>query len=162
MDAFFIFVAKYLVGFSIVIGGFYFLVQPRLLRKKILLLAIISGLLAGVIALIASRLYVDPRPFVVGNFIPLIAHAPDNGFPSDHALLTGWIASVVFAYRKRVGLLLWGIAILVGVARVYVGVHHPIDIIGAFVICLVATVVGYRLTERIVKKESSDSAVVKV
>ena len=55
----------------------------------------------GVIALILGHLYYNPRPFVVGNFTPLISHSVDNGFPSDHVLLASAIASILYFFSKK-------------------------------------------------------------
>ena len=90
--------------------------------------------LSYIAAKIISHFYFDPRPFVVGNFTPLIPHAADNGFPSDHTLLGAAIAFAIFRFNKKLGLLLLFFAILVGFSRVLAGVHHASDIAGSIVI----------------------------
>ncbi len=67
------------------------------------------------------------------HIAPLFAHAPDNGFPSDHALLTSFLAFVTFRYAKPVAAALTVNALLVSWARVAAHVHSPIDIVGSFV-----------------------------
>lgn len=160
MNFLFIFGAKYLFVLSIVIAGIYFLLQSRPIQKKMVVLGLISAVLTSFVALIAGRIYINPRPFVVGHFIPLIPHSPDNGFPSDHALLVGLIAAVIYPFSRRISAILWLIAILVAGSRVYVGVHHPIDVVGSFVIAIVMTACGYWLTEgplrsRLAQKKTS-------
>jgi len=88
-------------------------------------------------AKLISRFYFDPRPFVVGNFTPLIPHTADNGFPSDHALLGAAIAFSIFHFNKKLGFLLLYLTALVGVARVMAGVHHATDIAGSVAIVLI-------------------------
>jgi undecaprenyl-diphosphatase len=83
---------------------------------------------------LVSRFYFDPRPFVQGNFTPLLPHAADNGFPSDHTLLAAAIAFATFHFNKKLGLFLLLLAILVGVARILAGVHHVADIAGSIII----------------------------
>src|SRR5665213_707981 len=139
MDSFFIFSATYLFVLSILIISGYFLQQPMHAKKRMVVFALGSLALTYVVGLLSGRLYFDPRPFVVGHFTPLIPHAPDNGFPSDHALLVSAIATVGSYWNWKLGAVLWIIASIVAVARVYVGVHHPIDVIGSIVIALVAT-----------------------
>lgn len=138
MDNFIIFSAKYLYLFEIAIGAIYFFLQPRSKQKSIVLLSAIFLPLAYIVAQVVAALYFDPRPFVVGHFTPLIPHAPDNGFPSDHALLTSAIASILFVYNRRVGVLAWIITAIVGIARVYAGIHHLTDIVGSVVIASVS------------------------
>lgn len=99
-------------------------------------------------AKIAGHFYTDTRPFVSGNFTPLIPHAADNGFPSDHMLLASALAAVVMCYRKRLGYALWAVAIIIGISRVYVGVHHPIDIVGSALIALLAAFIVHIVEKR--------------
>jgi undecaprenyl-diphosphatase len=80
---------------------------------------------------------------VVGNFTPLIPHAPNNGFPSDHTLLVSAIAAICSFYSRRVGVILWVIALYVGISRVYVGVHHPVDIVGSAVIAVTVSLLVF-------------------
>ncbi len=140
MDSFFIFAAKYLFLLPVAIIGIYFLLQPRASWKRMALFAIPAALLTYLFGLLGGHLYFDPRPFVVGHFTPLVPHAPDNGFPSDHTLLVSAIAMIGTFWGRRLGAVLWAVAIIVAIARVYVGVHHPIDVIGSIVFAIIATV----------------------
>lgn len=136
MDNFNIFLAKYLYIFEIVIAAIYFFLQTRNKQKLITVLSAIFLPLAYVLTQVIATFYFDPRPFVVGHFTPLIPHSPDNGFPSDHMLLTSAIASILFVYDKRIGALAWVIAIVVGISRVYAGIHHLTDVVGSAVIVI--------------------------
>ncbi len=138
MDAFFVFSAQYLFILPILILGAYFFTRTWSAQKSMALFAIPAGLLTYVLGLIGNYFYYDPRPFVVGHFTPLIAHAADNGFPSDHTLLVSSLAAVGIYWNKWLGLVLWVIATLVAISRVYVGLHHPIDVIASIVFALVA------------------------
>lgn len=144
MSSLIIFGAQYLY-LVIVIGAFgYLLTQPRERRWRMALLAVLALPLTYVVAKIMSTLYYDPRPFVVGHFLPLLPHAPDNGFPSDHTLLSAAVAAVVFFFNRTLGALLLVIAFLVGVARVFAGIHHLTDIVGSLVIAASVTMLVWR------------------
>lgn len=147
MNLFFIFGAKYLFVFSLIIAGAYFCLQPRHTQKRLTILTVFSGVLSFAVALLAGLVYVNPRPFISEHIVPLIPHAPDNGFPSDHALLVGLIASVLYPFDRRVSAVLWVIAIVVAASRVFVGVHHSVDVVGSFVITTAMTALGYWLIE---------------
>jgi undecaprenyl-diphosphatase len=156
-----IFCAKYLYFLLIGIYLVYFIRLPKDEQKSLFLLTVIALPAIFLVSRIPALLYFDPRPFVVGHFAPLIPHAPDNGFPSDHALLTSSIASVVYYHSKKVSALLWLLTLMIGTARVLAGVHHWIDIFGAIIISVIGTVIvksllthyKYKLTKSVLFKD---------
>lgn len=93
-----------------------------------LFVGVLSGVISLILLKISSVFINDPRPFVINHVMPLIPHAPDNGFPSDHTLITMWLALMVFLNNRRVGIALIVISLLVGISRVMALIHHPIDI----------------------------------
>ncbi len=143
MDSLVVFIARYFYLIVLVAGVIFFFLQPRKIKKSMLICSIIIAPLSYVIAKIAGALYYDPRPFVVGHFLPMIAHAADNGFPSDHVLLTGAIAMIIWFYNKRLSVVLWILALLIGWSRVYSGVHHGLDIAGSIAIVLFSGAIYY-------------------
>lgn len=146
IDVIFIFGAKYLfvAALAVVAGCFFALPQQR--KKEMVFFAVVTLPVAYLAAKIAGMLYFDPRPFAAGHFVPLIPHVADNGFPSDHALLTFSVAFLLYPFNKKGALITAVFAVLVGISRVYVGVHHPVDIIGSAVIAgAVAAVVAWRM-----------------
>jgi undecaprenyl-diphosphatase len=154
MDTFFIICAKYLIVVPVLILGIYFLKQPRTHWKDLAIFAIGSAVLAYIVSFVAGHLYFDPRPFVVDHITPLISHAPDNGFPSDHALLAAAIASIGWVWNKRLGVSLWILALLIAYARVYVGVHHMIDVLGSIVISGLATYAVLYIHRRVMNRNT--------
>src|SRR3989344_88364 len=120
MDVFFIFGAKYLFVLSPFILVYFFFKISSEKRKQILIFTCVSLPLTYLAGLLARELYFNPRPFVVGGFEPLIPHAPDNGFPSDHILLLSALASLVLVYDKKFSITFWSIVLLVGLSRMYV------------------------------------------
>ncbi len=84
---------------------------------------------------IIKALVAFPRPFQVLQNIHVLISLPDSySFPSGHAAITMALATVVYPYKKQLGLLLALFAFIVGFARIYVGVHYPIDVIAGFLI----------------------------
>ena len=147
MNEIFIFGAKYLYILVLIIALADFLRQSKNTKIRMIALAIIALPLTYVVSKILGYFYYDPRPFVQNHFLPLIPHDPDNGFPSDHAILVGAISSVWFYFNKRLSFILWVIAILVGVSRIAVGIHHPVDIIGGFIIAILCTVISQKINQ---------------
>jgi undecaprenyl-diphosphatase len=79
-----------------------------------------------------GQFYSHPAPYIVG-YETLLTDAPENSFPSQHTTVVFAFALVVcyLQARWRDGLVALALASLVGISRVYVGVHYPIDIVGA-------------------------------
>lgn len=148
LDLFAIFCAKYLIALALIFAAAFALKLSKQELRSMIILAAIALPLIYLTAVIASHLYNNPRPFVVEHFVPLIPHDADNGFPSDHVLLVSAIAAIWTVYRRRIGVVLWAAAVAIGIARVYVGVHHPIDVIGSAVIAGVITFGLYTLLRR--------------
>lgn len=144
MDTMIIFGAKYLIIISVIIFIWFFIQQPKDKQKQIFVFALFALPIIYVVAKLLALAFYDPRPFVAGHFMPLIPHDPDNGFPSDHTLLASAIAAVVFFYNKKMGLALFFVALLVGMARILAGVHHPVDVGGSIIIAIIMSLAVYR------------------
>ena len=149
LDQFFIFGAKYLFLLSPLIASIFFFRQSWVSKKKMIALGILSAVIIYGIALVGGHVYDNPRPFVIEHFTPLIPHSPDNGFPSDHALMVSAIAAVVYLFNRKIGFVLLAIAILVAISRVYVGVHHPIDVIASIAFSFIGTSIAYILLKHV-------------
>lgn len=148
MDILFIFGAKYLFLISVVLLMIVFLKSEKLKKLEIIRFGLLSLPLTYLAGLLARSLYDNPRPFVQRNFTPLIEHAPDNGFPSDHVLLVASISVLLTAFNPRIGAISWVITIFVAISRVYSGVHHVIDVITSILLSILAGVVIYSLNKR--------------
>lgn len=125
-------------------------------RRALVLWVALACLLAYGLNLVFEHVLFEPRPFIGHRVHLLITHAADASFPSDHA---AWSFAVVgmllfallppasallrkrpgippessFASLRMPGLLFLAsllMACLIGVARIYVGVHYPGDILG--------------------------------
>lgn len=110
--------------------------------------AVVAGVVALALAKIAGKLYYDPRPFVNGACRAVIPHAADNGFPSDHTLFGAALAAIVWRYSKFWSVVIGLLAAAVGAARVAGCIHHPADIIGAYVIGVIGALIGRWLAGR--------------
>lgn len=124
-------------------GAWLTLDRPR--KVELVVAGVLALAVVGVLIVVTSHLWTDPRPFVVDGVAPAIAHAADNGFPSDHTAAAAAVAGLVLAYRRRLGILLVLLAVVVGMSRVAAHVHHVPDIIGGLGIGLVAAAAGVAL-----------------
>lgn len=88
-----------------------------------------------------GALWHHPRPFMIGLGHQLIPHAPDSSFPSDHATFM-WTIGISLLLRGSWQRLGWGMmAFGMGVAwaRIYLGVHFPLDMAGALLVSATAS-----------------------
>jgi membrane-associated phospholipid phosphatase len=82
-----------------------------------------------------------PRPFVAGLVPAYIVHGPSAALPSTHATVMFFIgfAFMLRAALRPVGAVVLVVAALTGWARIYVGVHSPIDIVAGIALAGVLT-----------------------
>lgn len=129
-DAIIVFFAVYFPIIISVLALIYILTSARKRPEKIS--AIASALAAALIARIlftgALRSIVhEARPFTLANAHSLFL-ATGSSFPSAHATILFAIATVLYSFDKRAGLLFFIFSLIVSIARVVAGVHYPIDI----------------------------------
>src|SRR3989344_4940871 len=139
MDFIIIFIGTYAVLLPPLMLVGYFAKTKLYRNPRAVAFVFLSLGLTYLLGLIARQAYFDPRPFVEQSIVPLIPHAADNGFPSDHVLLLAGIAAVLWPFSKPHSTSSGVIALAVGAARVFAGVHHWIDIVASILIALVAT-----------------------
>ncbi|MBI5220286.1 MAG: phosphatase PAP2 family protein [Candidatus Liptonbacteria bacterium] len=111
--------------------------------------------LEGALAVIISRgiltelvRYVFPisRPFEVLNFTALIAES-GRSFPSGHAAFFFALGTVMFLVDRFWGYWFLGFAVTNGLARVFVGVHWPMDIVGGAALGILSALLVRKLLE---------------
>lgn len=110
----------------------------RSLALKVFLVVMVA---VGVNQLI-GMVWQHPRPFMVGLGHAWIPHQPDSSFPSDHVtVLSAFGLTLLTGGAMGLGSLMLAFALVVALARIFLGVHFPLDMAGAFVvasICLAA------------------------
>ncbi len=142
MDALTVFIGSKLYIGILIAGILFFVLLSR--EKKIVLAyrALVALPTAYLLGRLANSLIASPRPFVVENIQPLIAHIPNNGFPSEHTLLVATISALVYTEQKKLGLILGVLALSVGIARVHANVHHGIDVVGGIAVALASVYIA--------------------
>ena len=148
MNTLIIFGAKYLYLVGLAIFVIYFLRLLKEQKRTAFIFFLIDLPAVYLTSLIAGYFYNNPRPFVSEHITPLISHAADNGFPSDHTLLVATLASILYCYNRTLGFVVFAVAILIGISRVFAGIHHWIDIVGSFGIAIVVTAIVYTLSKK--------------
>lgn len=148
MNLLIIFGSKYLYLGAVAFCIIAFLLLPKEKKRAAAFFGIIDLSLTYIVGLLAGFLYYNPRPFVSEHITPLISHAADNGFPSDHTLLVAALASIVYCYNRTIGFVVFTLALLIGASRVVAGIHHWIDIVGAVAIAILTTAIVYKFSRK--------------
>ena len=104
--------------------------------RKMLLEATAAGLVGLLFAQIIGLAWQHPRPFMVGIGRTLIPHADDSSFPSDHLTLLWSVAFSLLMHPslRWTGAVLAVLGIPMAWARIYLGVHFPLDVAGAAIV----------------------------
>ncbi|OGI90483.1 hypothetical protein A2911_02775 [Candidatus Nomurabacteria bacterium RIFCSPLOWO2_01_FULL_40_15] len=156
LDKFFVFFASIFPYIVVMLAGLFILfhheifkaenpIQIILQKKKEILMVFASGGLAWVIAKVLKILIHTERPFVLLKDVQSLVVDNSFAFPSGHATFFSALAVSIFFYHKKTGYWFMFFALLIGVARIVVGVHFPIDILGGFAL---GALIAYLLRSR--------------
>jgi undecaprenyl-diphosphatase len=109
-------------------------------NRPLALKAVLVTFVSLAIDTIAGHLWVHQRPFVIGIGHQYLNHEPTPSFPSHHATIFAAIGfSLLVAPVQALGIFVLVLGVLAGWARIYLGIHFPLDILGGFA----AAAVGY-------------------
>ena len=138
-----IFFAEYLI-FIFLFWLLYLWLKKRE-YKVFLILAGFAGTLGVAINSVIHSLYFHPRPFSIPIGTTLISHSPNASFPSGHATLMFSIAILFLFFKKTQNIGYWSflIAVVIGVSRVFCGIHFPLDILGSLGVSLISSLLVY-------------------
>lgn len=135
-----VFLAKYLVILTVLwLFGLWLWGNEK--YRNILLLAFSSCMIGFILNWVIGLFLYHPRPFAMGVGHTYIKHAYDSSFPSDHMTALCAISFILLWEKPRsiISIFLLLIALIVGWARIYVGIHFPFDMIGAVIIALLSS-----------------------
>lgn len=149
MDSIGVFFAQYL-AYLLEIAALVFVFKQGEWKSRIrvflhLVLAVFIS--RGIIAEIIRQIYDRPRPFAAMGFQSLIGESGAS-FPSGHASLLFALGFVIFTMNRRWGWWFLALSLVNGIARVFVGVHYPSDILGGILVGLAGWAAVYFLLER--------------
>ncbi len=104
--------------------------------KEGLLTAIFARFIIGEII---YKIWFRQRPFVNKSAHLLLPNynPQEASFPSGHALFYFALSTIIYNYNKKAGILLYIGSFLIVIARVFVGVHWPLDIIAGAILGIV-------------------------
>ncbi len=138
-----IFIAEYTVVLLALTVLFIWFTRNKANRIMILC-ASIAFICALLIGKVSGVFHSNFQPFAeLPDVNQLIHKEKDNSFPSDHTILF-FSYCISFWLFKRGWSILWILlAILVGVSRIWVGVHYPFDVLAGILISLATATLIY-------------------
>lgn len=120
--------------------GLYLLLEGKIHAMWLVWGTTVTGTLLSVVL---KQLFDRPRPDVV----PHLTHAQSASFPSGHSLMSAVVYLTLgalvarFVLRRRVKVYVFCVALfltgIIGMSRVYLGVHYPTDVLAGWTAGLV-------------------------
>ena len=142
-----IFFAQYL-AYILIALLFLFLIYNFKRYWKMVIEAGISAVLARLIVEIIRWFWYNPRPFMENNVNLILPYKATSSFPSGHAAFFFALSCSVYFYNKKAGILFFIASFFIVLARVFVGIHWPMDILaGALVGVISALFVNFLLNK---------------
>jgi undecaprenyl-diphosphatase len=148
-------VSDYLIPVSLALAlvGLWFVEPDRLARQRHqigVFVALTAMGTASLTVFILNARYDRLRPFEALDDVTLLFYRPtDPSFPSNAVAAAFGIAGVVWGVHRGLGTALLIASGLYGLARVYAGVHYPLDIIGGALIGIAASYLSFKLRDLI-------------
>lgn len=142
--------AKKIISVNQILTGVVFLVYPLYMAVlygeedpklfKVVFVPAVSFVLVTVI----RRIINAPRPYEKFDIPPVIEKdTKGKSFPSRHVFSIFIIAVTIFYSHPGPGILIALMGVLMGVIRVYGGVHEPRDVVAGAVIGLLCGFIGF-------------------
>ncbi|OGF69952.1 hypothetical protein A3H65_02840 [Candidatus Giovannonibacteria bacterium RIFCSPLOWO2_02_FULL_45_14] len=130
-------------------GLVFFVISQNRENFRVAIEALFAGILSRfVFAEIIRYFYDKPRPFEVDVSIPLILHEVGKSFPSGHAAFFFAVATTLFIYNRRWGIVFFIGAIAMGIGRVLAHIHWPIDILGGALIGIASAAIIWKVMHK--------------
>lgn len=140
------FAAQYLIyGVLAIVVGLWIWGRPS--RRGALLAVVVAAALALGVNQLLGLMWYEPRPFMIGLGHSLLAHVPENSFPSDHATLVWALGAGLVATGASLtaGIVVGAAGLMIAWARVYLGLHFPIDMATSAIIAVPAGFAAWAL-----------------
>jgi len=147
---------------TLAVAGFLFL-DRKFAAMGFLLTAVVSGL---ILSSLLKAGFARPRPDVV----PHLSHVYTSSFPSGHSMMSAIVYLTLGAVlarmvaRRQLKLYFLAVALLltflVGVSRVYMGVHYPTDVLGGWTAGLAWATLCWLVARRLQRRGAIEKEVI--
>lgn len=118
------------------------------INRKMVIITLFSACIGFGMGSILSHFFYRDRPFVDHTVNQLIVHASNASFPSDHSIGAFVIATGIWLFRKKDGVIWLVLAGFVSFSRIWNGVHYPTDVLMGSFIGVVSAIMIYQIVNR--------------
>ena len=148
LDLISIFFAKYLGWILILFLILFLLKNFKKNSKPVLKILLVALFSRFVIAELIRFFWYRPRPFLITETNLLITHPATASFPSGHAAFFFALATGVYFLNKKAGIFFFFSGILIGLSRIFCGLHWPSDILAGALLGIILVLLLRNLTLR--------------
>lgn len=135
----------YIIIIILIVWSLFFVKR----KKKIFDFSLIafSGILSWLAAHFLKSIMMIPRPYLTENIVPLFR---DSGysFPSEHAAVCASIALAGYFMHKHLGYALMFFALLIGLSRIVIGTHYPMDVFAGYCVGVLFTSLVFKFLKK--------------
>jgi undecaprenyl-diphosphatase len=144
-----VFIAEYMVIFLVIAVLTFWI--TRVNKNRIMMICgSITFVIAEILGKIAGNIHSNLQPFAeLSSVNQLIEKAVDNSFPSDHTILFFSFCVTFWIFRGARGFIWILLALLVGISRIWVGVHYPADIMVGAIISICTAIIVCRVVPKL-------------
>lgn len=147
LDTLMVFGADPLI-FLMLVLIFILTIKGKVPERKAFVLFLISFPILVLIIKAIHLFFFEPRPYITNDILPLINHVKaDASFPSRHASIAFIMALPYLYYKSKWAPVLLFLATWVGISRIYVGVHYPLDILGGILTAILSLIISKQIVK---------------
>lgn len=134
----------YLVIFLIIVWALF----KKGEKVKFFFMFTLTGIISWLFAHSLKLIFHTQRPFVDNALTPLF-YEPGFSFPSEHVAVIMAFSFVVYSLNKKLGIVFIIFSILIGISRMIIGVHYPIDVIGGIIVGYITALLIIKIFKKI-------------
>lgn len=117
-------------------------------NRQMVVTTLLSACVGFGVGNILSHFFYRDRPFVHHTVNQLIEHSANASFPSNHSIGAFVIATGIWLFRKKDGVIWLVLAGLISFSRIWNGVHYPSDVIAGAFIGVISAFMIYKMVHR--------------
>lgn len=116
-------------------------------ERRALFISVLGTIISAILIFIIKIFVFEPRPFITLSINPLIIES-GAAFPSVHTTLMAVVAFAYLFVKSKWTPLFIFFLIWVAIARIYVGVHYPFDILAGVAVGFLSIFLSSKLLNK--------------